>query len=142
VFELAECVGCLCELVWDAKLIGTAITPAGEALQVGEGTEWTPARMVSAAVQSSLMVEFLRRAEKSGIAVNGYVSSAEARLPCEPGNGARVLLAPCIVIAEADAAGRAEGLFEEALAASPICRLLGSAVQVKARFVVAMEAPA
>jgi hypothetical protein len=98
--------------------------------------------MVSAAVQSSLMVEFLRRAEESGVAINGYVSSGEAKLPCEPEKRVRVLLAPCIVVAEADDSERAEELFEKALAESPICRLLGSAVQVDARFVVAMEAPA
>lgn len=130
---------CRCEVVWDEGLKGTAEAPSGEVLGVEEGGVWTPWRMLSAAVQTSLMFEFFRLAEEAGLEVLGYVSNA-GRGEDEPLG--RIILLPCILVGDQSDVPRAEELLELALTRSPICRQLGAAVEMDARFAATRRASA
>src|SRR5690242_5511969 len=83
-----------CELVWNERLGGVAETAAG-AIEVGEHGEWTPAQILSTAIQTSLMIEFMRLARATGLEVKGYRSSAIVR-----GRSLeRIAVSPCIALA-------------------------------------------
>jgi organic hydroperoxide reductase OsmC/OhrA len=130
---------CRCELVWDMERVGTAETPGGETLEISESGPWTPGRLLSLAAQSSLMMEFLRLAEEAELPVLGYVSSGEAMLgPSEKGPAALVV-SPCVVVGSQQDSARAERLLEEAMEASPVCRLLRGGTELDARLVVAAQ---
>jgi len=122
--------------------IGTAETPGGEILEIGESEAWTPWRLVSLAAQASLMMEFLRLAEAAALPVLGYVSSGEAMMGPSERDSAALVLSPCVVVENQKEADRAEKLLEEAMESSPVCRLLRGCTELDARLVVAMQVPA
>jgi len=130
---------CRCEVVWDAGLKGTAESPSGEMLPVEEGGPWTPWRMLSAAVQASLMFEFFRLAGESGLEVLGYVSNAGL---AEDDPSGRMILVPCILVENQSDVPRAEELLELALTRSQVCRQLGGGLEMDARFAAARQASA
>lgn len=123
---------CRCELIWDESRAATAETPSGQLLQVEEKGNWTPGRMLSMAVQSSLMFEFFRLAEEAGLEVLGYVSNA-ATTQEEP--QMRMVVLPCILLEAESDIPRGEELLHQAFTSSRICRLLGSGLDLDARFV-------
>ncbi len=132
---------CRCELVWDMERFGTAETPGGETLEIGESGPWTPGRLLSLAAQSSLMVEFLRLTEKEDLPILGYVSSGESVFT-SPDRAPELILSPCVVVGDEQDSSRAERLLEEALEVSPICRLLRGVAGLDARIVVVKRIPA
>ena len=134
-----SCAAHPCELIWDENLTGTAESPRGDLVQVGEAGAWTPDQMVSVAVQASLMVEFLRIAESTGLEVLGYLSSALADAPSGEKAG-RVVISPCIVLALEHDVPRARDVLERARARSWICSLFGDAVDLDPSYFVAPAA--
>jgi hypothetical protein len=127
-----------CELIWDEGLSGTAETPSGEMLRVEDRGAWTPSRVLSAAAQASLMVEFFRLAEELGVEVLGYVSNASIA----EGGSDRITLQPCILLGSPLDVARAEELLEMALTKSRVCRQLRGALDLDGRFVAARQASA
>jgi organic hydroperoxide reductase OsmC/OhrA len=139
---MADRDACRCELIWEAKRVGTAESPSGETLEIGAPGPWTPGRLLSLAAQSSLMVEFLRLAEEAALPVLGYVSSAETRFDPSGTDAGTLTLSPCIVVGSQQDSAHAERLLEEAMEASPVCRLLRGDAELDGRLVVAMRIPA
>jgi hypothetical protein len=120
---------CLCktELVWDGNRRATG-NLHGQPLPIGEG-DCRAEHFLSLAADASLMLTFLGMAERAAVRLLGYVSSARIA-PGANGN-LQLVLAPVLVVErESDVAG-SRRLLEEALAASPVCRLLGPAIRLE-----------
>lgn len=130
---------CRCEVIWDEGLRGVAETPSGEVLLVEDEGPWTPSRVFSAAAQASLMFEFFRLAEASGLEVLGYLSNAYIS---EGEASDHITLQPCILLASQLDVARAEGLLDVALTKSRVCRQLSGALDLDGRFVAARQASA
>lgn len=108
-----------CELVWSDRLDGVAEI-AGGTIGVGEHGEWTPALILSTAVQASLMIEFMRLARATGLEVRGYRSSATAR-----GRQLdRIAVSPCIALARDCDRRRALETLGGARERSVVCQIL------------------
>jgi hypothetical protein len=131
---------CQSELIWEGDLTGTAEAPTGEAILVGDEDAWTPERMLSTAVQTSLMFEFVRSAETMGLEVLGYLSHAVTSSSV-PGESARIVISPCVVLGSEGDKLRARRALEEAWERSWICRLLAPALELDPSYVVAGVAP-
>jgi hypothetical protein len=128
-----------CEVIWEEGLRGMVEAPSGEMLPLEDQGPWTPSRVLSAAAQASLMFEFFRLAEASGLEVLGYLSNA-----CSPEGEAsdRIILQPCILLASQLDVARAEELLDVALTKSRVCRQLNGALDLDGRFVAARQASA
>ena len=114
-----------CELVWSERLDGVAET-AGGTIGVGVHGEWTPAQILSTAVQTSLMIEFMRLARESGLEIRGYRSTAIAR-----GRELdRIAVSPCIDLARERDRRQALVVLGSARERSVLCRILRERVVV------------
>ena len=132
---------CRSEVVWKDDLSGTAETPGGEVIEIGEGSEWTPERMASTAAQASLMIEFLRLAGEAGIDVMGYLSNAASTIVPAGGLPARMVISPCVVVASEADATAAESLLRRAVRQSAVCGLFGDSLEIVPDFIVPASAP-
>ena len=125
-----------CELVWSERLDGVAGI-AGRTIGVGEYAEWTPALILSTAVQTSLMIEFMRLARAAGLEVKGYRSSAIAR-----GRQLdRIAVSPCIALARDCDRRRALETLGDARERSAVCQILRERLIVDPCCTVSPEEP-
>ena len=125
-----------CELVWSERLDGVAETADGT-IGVGEHGEWTPALILSTAVQTSLMIEFMRLARATGLEVKGYRSSAVAR-----GRQLdRIAVSPCIALAREGDRRRALETLGGARDRSAVCQILRERLTVDPCCTVSPEGP-
>ena len=125
-----------CELVWSERLDGVAETVGGT-IGVGEHGEWTPAQILSIAVQASLMIEFMRLARATGLEVKGYRSSAMARGQ----HLDRIAVSPCIALARECDRRRALKALGGARERSVVCQILRERLVVDPCCVVAPAGP-
>jgi organic hydroperoxide reductase OsmC/OhrA len=123
------------QLVWDRGGAGTAQGESGCSLSVGPGGEWTPEQLLVAATESSLMTMFLGLADRAGLGVLGYVSSAGAAF--DPDTPARMSLVvrPCIVIGREEDRELVEGLLDKAVEVSPVAQALRHALRIDAEVI-------
>jgi uncharacterized OsmC-like protein len=117
-------------LVWDAGREGTATTPAGSSLRVGEAGAWTPDTLLALAAAGALMQQVLQMAEAGRIEVLGYVSTVRTSAS-GPATLPAIHLCPCIVVAGEEQEGPVRRFVREAAARSPLVALLGSRAMVE-----------
>lgn len=70
------------ELVWDQRRAGTAMTPSGQWLAVGDDADFSPEELVSIAAATCLMRTSVKLAEDAGIDLLSF--TATARFEGEP----------------------------------------------------------
>ena len=105
----------------------------------GESGFWTPEHLYVAAAESCLMATFLAIAEKSGLTVLGYNSSARGRLETVPASGLRfgeVEILPVVELDENSSAERAERVMERAAKGCLIANSISAPVRVTSRFLL------
>ena len=132
---------CRSELVWDGDRSGTAGSPRGDLIRVGLGEAWTPSEMISVAIQTSLMIEFLEAAEAAGLEVLGYLSSVTTGALPEERGGSSLLVSPCIVLARERDLPRARDVLERARARSWICGMFAGVLDIDPSYSVASAPP-
>lgn len=134
---------CRTELVWDGERRATGLTPEGASVVVGRTEGWEPEQLLASAADSSLMMAFLARAERAGIEILGYVSSARVTHDDRDPEGVRLTLAPCVVVADAEGIAPVRRLLADALAHSPVGRSLHTVPRLEPEVVAAsLVAPA
>jgi hypothetical protein len=123
------------QLVWDRGCACTVQAESGCSISVGPAGEWTPERLLTAAVESSVMTNFLRLADGAGLEVLGYVSAGEATF--EPGGAGRIriVVRPCVSVRDQTDVEAARRFLEAARASSPIVRVLGDTTTLEAEVV-------
>ena len=124
------------QLVWDRGSAGTAQCGCGCGISVGAAGEWTPERLLAAAVESSVMTNFLGLAEAAGLEVLGYVSAGE--VTTQPSGACRVKVVgrPCVSVGRENDVAAVRRFLTAAQAASPIVRSLGDTTTIEADVVV------
>ena len=120
------------QLVWDRGGVGTAQAESGGSISIGPADEWTPERLLTAAVESSVMTNFLRLADEAGLEVLGYVSAGEASLDAGGTGRIKVVVRPCVSVRDEHAVEAVHRFLAAARAASPIVRILGDAMTLEA----------
>jgi organic hydroperoxide reductase OsmC/OhrA len=129
------------QLVWDRGAACTAQAASGRTLTIGLDGDWSPEQLLVAAVESSLMTEFMRLASESGIDVLGYVSAADVEF--EPGDEERpaVIVRPCVVVGRDADREPVHRLLLQAFEESPVVRALGDEVSSDGEVVVVAPLP-
>jgi uncharacterized OsmC-like protein len=117
-------------LVWDAGHVGTATTPAGSTLRVGEAGAWTPDTLLALAAAGALMQHVLQMAAADRVEVLGYVSTVRSSAS-SPATLPAIHLCPCIVVADEAQEAPVRRFVREAAARSPLIALLGSRATVE-----------
>lgn len=126
------------ELIWDCGCAGTAQTASGRRLDVGENGKWTAEQLLMAAAESAVMASFVELARAQDLDVLGYVSSAGVENASGDPAALQVVVRPCIVVASAADAVRANALLAGALEGSPVARALAGALRLDPQ-VVALD---
>jgi organic hydroperoxide reductase OsmC/OhrA len=124
------------QLVWDRGSAGTAQCGCGCGISVGTTGEWTPERLLAAAVESSVMTHFLELADQAGLEVLGYVSAGGTVAAPGETRGLNVVVRPCVSIADEKDAPAVHRFLLAARDASPIVRSLGGVTTVEADVIV------
>ena len=124
------------QLIWDRAGTGTAQAESGCSIPVGPTGDWTPERLLTAAVESSVMTNFLRLAEVAGLEVLGYVSAGESRYETGTCEAIKIIVRPCVAVGGEEHRDLVHRLLTAAVAASPIVRALGDATTLAAEVIV------
>ena len=119
------------QLVWDRGSTGTAQCGCGCGISVGAAGEWTPERLLTAAVESSVMTNFLGLAEAARLEVLGYVSAGG--VVAEPGEAGRlrVVMRPCVSVGDEKDVPSVHRFLAAARDASPIVQSLEIEITVE-----------
>jgi len=123
------------QLVWDRGGAGTVQGESECSLSVGPSGEWTPEQLLVAAAEASLMTVFLGLADRAGLDVLGYVSSAGAAFDPQAPTRLSLVVRPCIVIGREEDRELVEGLLGEAAEVSPVARALRHALRIDAEVI-------
>lgn len=129
------------QLVWDRGAACTAQAASGRTLTIGLDGDWSPEQLLVAAVESSLMTEFMRLAAESGVEVLGYVSAADVDLETDTGERPAVIVRPCVVVARDADREPVHRLLLQAFEDSPVVRALGDEVSTDGEVVVVAPLP-
>jgi organic hydroperoxide reductase OsmC/OhrA len=117
------------ETVWDHGLVATGCASGDRTLDVGPDGTWMPEQLLLLAAEGAYMTTLLEMAERRGIRVLGYVSTAElvARGVDLPPS---IALFPCIVVASEEDAEALRTLAHQVVWESQVAQLLGERLHV------------
>ncbi len=118
------------ELVWDTARLGTATSPSGMTVTVGEEAHFSPDDLLALAAASCLMRTFLRLAEEDHAPILSYAATADAAPACESRAEAHVTVHAYLVTPSGGDADDLQVRFDRSVRVSPIARLLGDHVTV------------
>jgi organic hydroperoxide reductase OsmC/OhrA len=118
------------ELVWDAGRLGTATSPTGMTVTVGEKAHFSPDDLLALSAASCLMRTFLRLAEEDHTPILSYVATARAAPACESNAEAHVTVHAYLVAASGDDVRDLQDRFDRSVRVSPIAQLLGDRITV------------
>lgn len=128
------------ELIWDRDCACTAQTASGSRLDIGGEGQWTAEQLLMAAAESAIMTSFVALAEAHGLDVLGYVSSAAVETTAGPPASLRIVVRPCVAVADPGDVARAEALLERVREHSAVARSLEGTVHLDPQ-VVAIGSP-
>lgn len=114
------------ELIWDAERSGTAITPSGAQVRVGDEATFSPDDLLAMSASACLMRTFLGLATREQVPVLSYASTAA--LEAVAGGPKRLALRAYVMASSSADRSRLLALFDEARQRSSICGLLGASV--------------
>jgi organic hydroperoxide reductase OsmC/OhrA len=119
------------ELVWDDRTVGTATTPRGRSILVGDAAEFSPDELLATAAASCLMRTLVRLADGAGIKLLGFTAGADVNGDCQRGDVPSVHLWVHLVVSDAVPAPRIAALWTRAVRQSPLARLLGGRLVIE-----------
>ena len=128
------------ELIWEAG--GRCTVQAGEvALAAGEHTPWTPDLLVAAGLAADIMTMFMRLRVEAGLDLLAYAS--QQRVDRSPEDiRLEIVITPCITVRTVDDAVLALALWNRAVAASPLSRVVTCPLRIEPRIVALPDAVA
>ncbi|GEM_PF-4056492 len=118
------------ELVWDERRVGTATTPGGHSLTVGEQAAFSPDELLAIAAASCLMRTCIRLADTSGIELLSFTATAEATGDCTAGHAPQVTLRVHLVVSDRVPVSHVSAFWTRAVRQSPIATLLGTRLAI------------
>jgi len=123
------------DFVWDCEERGTVQSAAAGSLRVGGRDGWSPEHLVSVAAEADVMARFLQLAGSEGLGILGYVSAVNLAIEGADAAGYRIVVRPCVVLADPSEEAAARRLLSRAFELSPVCRSL-KAICLEGSFVV------